>query len=534
MAWNHTSTPLQVPLLGHLASPSSSLPVVAALAVVLLTTYGILYYAQTVRLGKNEPPVIPSRIPFLGHVLGMLLQGGRYVKNLGLENPHLPIFTLPAPLSRIYIVTSPSLALSLQRLPLTSLSFTPLIPHVTKRVLGLNPHTVEVISRDMDPSPGQPVGFLAEMADLVRETLAPGETMTGLLSGMEKEFKTLIGGYVPEQKEIGLLVWIRHFVAVATARCFYGEGNPLTAAEEDGLEEAFWEFDHGLGGLLVGGGGGGGGLWSGWTAKRAYRGRERLVKAVERWLLEGGHEREDVPPVVKKRVEIALKHGWELKEVARSEVSFLFAGIVNTATTSFWGVLQVVNDGGLLGEVRRELGVDGGKEKIEGGLRDKVLLEAVVNECLRLGSDTYSTRVVVPKEGVEVEVKGKEYWFKGGAVVQISGGTIHASKENWGEDVREFKPERFLKGANYKNFRAFGGGQTLCPGRNFAVAVVRLLIAMVVTKFEIEVVGGRIPEKEDGVLPVHILEPKERVMVKVSVRDGREFGDFGVTDRTGR
>lgn len=57
---------------------------------------------------------------------------------------------------------------------------------------------------------------------------------------------------------------------------------------------------------------------------------------------------------------------------------------------------------------------------------------------------------------------------------------------------------------------------------------------MVVIKFDIEVVGGKILEKEDGVLLVYILEFKERVMVKVSVRDEREFGDFGVIDKMSR
>ncbi|KAK4665845.1 hypothetical protein QC763_409110 [Podospora pseudopauciseta] len=525
MAWNHTSTvtasSLQVPFLGNLVESLS----VTAL-VILFTTYAILYFAQTIPLSKNEPPIIPSRIPFLGHVLGMLFQGGKYVKNLGLQNSHHPIFTLPIPLSRIYIITSPTLALTLQRLPPSTLSFTPLIPNITKRVLGLNPHTVDVISQAMDPLPGQHIGFLADMADLVKSTLAPGEEMSALLSRMEHELKSLLNAYVPpppSQREIDLLAWTRNLVALATARSLYGASNPL-----EGLEGSFWEFDHGLGGLLVG-------ICPQVTARKAYRGREKLVQSFAAWLRNGKHKEADVAPIIANRVAMAAKHGWELQEVARSEVSFLFAGIVNTATTSFWGVLQTFNDPKLLGGLRAELAVDPNSKTIEARLRDaKLLLEAVVNECLRLGSDTYSTRVVVPKEGVEVEVKGKEYWFQGGAVVQISGGTIHASKENWGEDAREFKPERFLKGVSFKNFRAFGGGQTLCPGRNFALAVVRLLIAMVVTKFDIEVVGGKIPEKEDGVLPVHILEPKERVMVKVSVKDERKFGDFGATDKTSR
>ncbi|KAK0742533.1 SNF2 family N-terminal domain-containing protein [Apiosordaria backusii] len=534
LAWNSTSIfsaisqvpPLQFPWSANLIETSP----LTVVAVVLLTAYALLYYAQTIPLAKDEPPIIPSRIPFLGHVLGMLLQGGRYVKNIGLDNPHLPIFTLPVPFSRIYIVTSPSLASSVQRLP-RSLSFAPLVPDITKRVLGLNAKTVEIVRQNIDPLPGEQAGFLADIHDLVEKSFGPGEEMLKLASSAAEELKQLVGEYVPnpDNKEIDLLVWIRHFVAVATAKFLYGERNPLVVEPE--LEEAFWDFDHGLGGLLVG-------IWPSMTARRAYRGRERLVKAFERWLLEGGYTHESVAPIIKQRVEIALRHGWALKEVARSEVSFLFAGIVNTATTTFWGVLQVCNDQRLLERIREELDVQRDTEKIVlVGLKDKRMLEAVVKECLRLNSDTYSTRLVVPKEGVEMNAKGDRYWFKGGAVVQISGGTIHASRGYWGEDVKEFKPERFLEGDQkwtVKGFRAFGGGKTLCPGRHFAVTTIKALIAMIVTRFEIEIVGEKLPEKDDGILPVHVLEPKERVMVKVRVRDEGEFAGITMQERKER
>ena len=73
-------------------------------------------------------------------------------------------------------------------------------------------------------------------------------------------------------------------------------------------------------------------------------------------------------------------------------------------------------------------------------------------------------------------------------------------------------------------FRAFGGGKTLCPGRHFATNEILAFVAMIVLMFDIDSPDGgkqglRIPEKDDGVMPVHILEPKVPVKVLIRLRD---------------
>jgi hypothetical protein len=55
----------------------------AVVGAVLVVVYLLLYRWQLVKAHPNEPPILPPRIPFLGHLLGMATQGGRYVKNLG-------------------------------------------------------------------------------------------------------------------------------------------------------------------------------------------------------------------------------------------------------------------------------------------------------------------------------------------------------------------------------------------------------------------------------------------------------------------
>jgi hypothetical protein len=58
-------------------------PGLATAAVVFVTLYVVLYKLQSVKTHPNEPPIISSRIPFLGPLVGMALKGGKHVKEIG-------------------------------------------------------------------------------------------------------------------------------------------------------------------------------------------------------------------------------------------------------------------------------------------------------------------------------------------------------------------------------------------------------------------------------------------------------------------
>ncbi|KAI1078895.1 cytochrome P450 [Whalleya microplaca] len=514
--------------------------------IVILALYAAVYLLSSRKVDPREPPIIASTIPLIGHPLGMALLGGKYVKKLGLRNRNLPIFTLPVPNSRIYIVTEPSLAAAVQRASKT-LSFTPIVPEVTERVLGLDKTTIEITRKNLDPGPGDERGFLADIQDMVYAWLGPGNYLTEITLDATQELEKEIAACVVSQntnadsnKPTDLLAWVRHLVTVSTAKYLYGPENPIALHPE--LEDAFWDFDHGLGALLMN-------ILPSITASKAYKGREKLSKALVDYLEAGKHKMGS--KVIQKRVELALEHGWTLRMAARSELSFLFAGIVNATTSTFWILLQIFADPELLATVRGEIEAvlepkhEAPDQKVEPtfrlsihNLRDRCpMLVAVYRECLRLGSDTYSTRVV--KENT---LLADRYFLKKNAVVQIAGGVIHADKSIWGDDVETFNPRRFLDKQRQPAgpgggkptpihpaaFRAFGGGKTLCPGRHFAMNEILSFVALVVLQFDMKAPdGGRIevPRKNDGVLPVHILEPEHPVQVVISKRaDGLATG----------
>lgn len=56
---------------------------IATCVITVVAAYALLYQYSTQKLDAKEPPVIASTIPFIGHILGMALHGGKYIKNLG-------------------------------------------------------------------------------------------------------------------------------------------------------------------------------------------------------------------------------------------------------------------------------------------------------------------------------------------------------------------------------------------------------------------------------------------------------------------
>ncbi|KAI1473056.1 cytochrome P450 [Daldinia caldariorum] len=535
-----------------------------------ITIFFLAHHISSRKLDPREPPVLAPAVPLIGHLLGMALLGGRYVKNLGIRHQRrLSVFTLPVPGSRIYVVTDPALAAAVQRAS-RALSFNPIVPELTQRVLGLDHATVQITRRNVDPRPGEERGFLPDIQDMVSAWLGPGEYLSTLSLDAAAEMKNEIAAYASSvaattssrgAATTGLLSWVRHLVTVSTAKYLYGPQNPI--ALDPALEASFWDFDHGLGSLLIN-------VFPSITARRAHAGREKLAAALLAYL-EAGRHATSGSGIVRRRVEIALEHGWAMPAVAREELSFLFAGIVNATTSTFWILLHLYADPGLLATVRREIESVLSSRSDENepaassatpkpkplllriaDLRDKCpVLVAVYRECLRLGSDTYSTRVVK-----EDHLLANRYFLKKNAIVQIAGGVIHADPRIWGADVSSFNPQRFLDKTNSRSdaealspdndggakprpkqqqlqlqqgnafhpaaFRAFGGGKTLCPGRHFAMNEILVFVALVVLQFDMKPARGDkidVPPKNDGVLPVHILEPVRPVEVVISKRE---------------
>lgn len=77
-----------------------------------------------------------------------------------------------------------------------------------------------------------------------------------------------------------------------------------------------------------------------------------------------------------------------------------------------------------------------------------------------------------------------------GVVIEVSLNAMHMDKEYWGEDVAEFKPERFANGVaaacSHKHaFIPFGLGPKICIGNNFAMMELKIMVARMLRRFQL-------------------------------------------------
>lgn len=272
-------------------------------------------------------------------------------------------------------------------------------------------------------------------------------------------------------------------------------------------------------------------------ARRAYAGRLKIQQAMIRYFERGDHK--NGLGVIKVRYDVARKYGATISDIALFEIGDLLGVLVNAQPTFFWTLLHIFPDAALLQDIRDEIVASGsltistssnGSQKHSldiTTLQDSCpLLVSTYREVLRVRTLSSSNRWVM-----EDTLLNNKYLLKKDSVLLIPGALIH-SDPVWGTNAKEFNPRRFLKDTNTKPgaYRAWGGGQTLCPGRFFATTEIVSAVAMMVMRFDMQPVGGKgwkMPETDTTRVASSICPPKQDVKVNITEREvyrGDEWG----------
>ncbi|MFB2772384.1 cytochrome P450 [Pelatocladus sp. BLCC-F211] len=117
-------------------------------------------------------------------------------------------------------------------------------------------------------------------------------------------------------------------------------------------------------------------------------------------------------------------------------------------------------------------------------------LSAVCNEVLRI----YPTQLFTFPRLVESTIEIMGYELHPGTIVL---GNIYAThqREYLYPNPKEFQPERFLeKQFSPYEFLPFGGGSRMCIGANFALFEMKLILATILSRYQLELVNRR-PER---------------------------------------
>ncbi|KAF2113987.1 cytochrome P450 [Lophiotrema nucula] len=506
---------------------TSELAIALGLAVVCATVLSTLIRPK---LDSREPPVVGSKIPLVGHLIGMMREGPMYVAELSARSRN-PIFTLPILNGRSYVVTSPALAAQVQRASKT-LQFDRLVVEIAPRLVLLDNETANIL-KDVKAEEEKRIRMPTRVIHDYIEPLLKLDKLDGIGNIQLAHFNEFFHR-IQDGQQVKLYHFLTREVFAASIYTFYGPENPFALHPE--LVEEFWKWEDGVIMLMLG-------ILPQFTARKSYYGLKRctegFIEYLENGRIKGAYE------MIQLRQKAHADEGISVPQQARLEVVMCLGIGVNASITSFWTINNIFSRPELLSAIRSEISANALRtpSTISGSaLRDACpLLNSVYRESMRLIAPLATGRYVVDDTLI-----ADTYILKKGTIVQISGGAIHHDSDIWGPDVNEFNPHRFLyHQAGHKTnsdgsisdakssqvhpaaYRVFGGGQSLCPGRHFAQLEILALTASIVMGFDLLPPEGcdKVdwdPPKDDKRFPLAVTKPLRALNVRLKRREGTE------------
>jgi cytochrome P450 len=226
---------------------------------------------------------------------------------------------------------------------------------------------------------------------------------------------------------------------------------------------------------------------------------------------------------------VALESGGFTDENLIDQVmTFLAAGHETTASAMIWACYLLCKHPEIQTKLRNEIRAnlpplsDASTTPTADNVDKLSYLHAVCNEVLRFIPSVPLTMRVAAKNSTILS-----HPIPKGTTIIISPWAINRSPELWGEDVDEFKPERWLADDGHANntggadsnysFLTFLHGPRSCIGQRFAQAEFACLIATWVGKFEMELVDKDfVPEIIGGITA----KPKGGLQVRLKIVEG--------------
>ncbi|KAF2155877.1 putative cytochrome P450 [Myriangium duriaei CBS 260.36] len=491
------------------------------LLLFLIGAASLAYFVvrKTFDHDPREPPLAPQSIPIIGHLIGLSRRSFNYCVQLS-KQTSAPIFTMPLPGQKMYVVTSPDLIQQVQKQHKV-LAFPPIEAKFAHIVCGTSRETNDIVSKNVNGDEGHH-GLSMESYDVMRDALHPGPKLDDMNRAMINEMASAIDLLQPaegEKRTFDIFAWLRDAMTLATTRSVYGPMNPY---DDKVIADAFWEYEAGMMLILVN-------ILPSVIARKAIAARDKVAKAFETYYKAGGHEKGSA--WARDRYQLAADYDISLEDTARFEVGGSNAVLLNTVPAAFWNLVLIHSDPNLRNEIRQE--VDACiRDTIEDGIALKIIDIVTLKEKCPLLLSTYQEVLRYRAVGTSVREVMEDtyldgYLLKKGAMLQMPTRVIHEDAELWGDT--SFVPGRFLP-QQAKSlprgvcFRAFGGGKTLCPGRHFATNEVLGFVAAFIARLDMIPVAGewRLPAADKTNLATVIMEPDHDIKVQIKTREGFE------------
>ncbi|KAF2730192.1 cytochrome P450 [Polyplosphaeria fusca] len=188
------------------------------------------------------------------------------------------------------------------------------------------------------------------------------------------------------------------------------------------------------------------------------------------------------------------------EELTAEALTQLIAGSDTTSNTSCALLYHCLRTPHVLPKLREELDAalpDAHTVPTYAQVRDLPYLDAVIKETMRIHStSSLGLPRLIPPGSPGITLCNT--YFPPGTVLSVPAYTIHHSPSIWGEDVEEFRPERWESVSEEQKsaFIPFSVGPRACVGRNVAEMELALIVATVVGGYEFELRQGGMETRE--------------------------------------
>lgn len=178
-------------------------------------------------------------------------------------------------------------------------------------------------------------------------------------------------------------------------------------------------------------------------------------------------------------------------ELRDNLLTFIVAGHETTALTLAWSLYLCAFDPAVQTRARQEIAKVSGDGEITGDMAPKLpYLRQIVHEALRL----YPPAGILSRTAQKADrLCGRE--IRPGDTVMIPVYALHRHHQLW-DDPNAFRPERFADrdAINRYAYLPFGDGPRICIGASFAIQEAVLILAVLLRRFQFDLVKGRPPK----------------------------------------
>ncbi|KAJ3045973.1 hypothetical protein HK097_001083 [Rhizophlyctis rosea] len=492
-----------------LAGSPIALQIASAAVVGIASSVAIILVNQRTR--KNgEPPLVAGWVPYLGVAPDYGKDAARFL-NEAREN-YGPIFTIHLAGRRMTFVLDP------QAVPAFYRNKTITFEEIEFDILE-NAFQARGI-RDLNQHLRQHYKHLHDPETLRAQSARYHQILEGILL---RAATRLNPNHVDEEGWITGGVWsdATRWLFDANLATIFGDG-----LDSDAIYEDLTAFDKQFPLAAAG--------MPDFMLKDARKAQARIAETMSRRTLDPGNSLENASKFIKGRSVTLKEHGATETQAGRLEFTILWAAQTNAMPAAFWTLAHILTHPHILSAVQSEISnsittstSSTPSPKLQINLQTLPLLDACINESLRLASSSLSLRV--SKLDQELDLKtGDGFRVRKGDYVVVSSHHIHFDPEIY-TDPTKYDPYRFYTPPTADGTKSaasriphlpFGGGTQLCPGRFLARNEIKTLVALILYAYDVKVETTELPPLDQSRFGFGILPPVGDLEFKYRLRSG--------------